>query len=132
MSGVLLDTNVLIDYLRDIPQAVKYLETNPSQMSISALTVVELRAGTRDDAERQRLGQFTSSFDVIPADSRICELGGDFRARYAPSHGVDLIDGIIAATALVRDLALVTLNKKHFPMLANVITPYRRSKSPDT
>jgi len=126
VSALLLDTNVLIDYLRDIPQAVKYLETSPGYMSISALTVAELHAGARDDAERQRLREFTAAFDVIPADSAICEMGGDFRARYAPSHGVDLIDGVIAATAVVHQLPLVTLNKKHFPMLANAITPYRR------
>ena len=126
MSGVLVDTNVLIDYLRDIPQAVKYLETSPGHMSISALTVAELHAGARDDGERKRLRKFTAAFDIIPADSRICEMGGDFRAKYAPSHGVDLIDGVIAATAVVRELTFVTLNKKHFPMLGNVVTPYRR------
>ena len=126
MSGVLVDTNVPIDYLRDIPQAVKYLETSPGPMSISALTVAELHAGARDAGERQRLRKFTAAFDVIPADSRICEMGGDFRAKYAPSHGVDLIDGVIAATAVVRELTFVTLNKKHFPMLGNVVTPYRR------
>ncbi len=126
MSGVLLDTNVLIDYLRDIPQAVNYIETCPGHMSISALTVAELHAGARDDAERQRLRKFTAVFDIIPADSTICEMGGDFRAKYAPSHGVDLIDGVIAATSIICDLTLVTLNTKHFPMLGNLVTPYRR------
>jgi predicted nucleic acid-binding protein len=126
VSGVLVDTNVLIDYLRDIPQAAKYLETSPGHMSISALTVAELHAGARDDAERQRLRTFTAAFDVISADSQICEMGGDFRSKYAPSHGVDLIDGVIAATAVIRELTFVTLNKKHFPMLGNVVTPYRR------
>jgi predicted nucleic acid-binding protein len=126
VSGVLLDTNILIDYLRDIAQAVTYLETSPGHMSISALTVAELHAGARNDAERQRLRAFTAAFDVLPADSTICEMGGDFRAKYARSHSVDLIDGVIAATAVVRELTLVTLNKKHFPMLANIVTPYRR------
>lgn len=70
---------------------------------------------------------FTAAFDVIPADARVCELGGDFRAGYAPGHGVDLIDGIVAATAILRELTLVTLNRKHFPMLGNIVTPYRRA-----
>jgi hypothetical protein len=126
VSGVLVDTNVLIDYLRGIPQAVKYLETSPGHMNISALTVAELHAGARDRTERQQLREFTAAFDVIPADARICEMGGDFRAKYASSHGVDLIDGVIAATAVVHDLSLVTLKRQHFPMLGNVVTPYRR------
>jgi len=48
VSGVLVDTNVLIDCLRDIPRAVKYVETSPGHMSISALTVAELYAGARE------------------------------------------------------------------------------------
>jgi len=127
MSGMLLDTNILIDYLRDIPQAVAYLESITGQMRISALTVAELHAGARNDSERQQLREFAGAFEVIPADAIICEMGGDFRFKYSPSHGIDLIDGIIAATAVVHELPLVTLNKKHFPMLANVITPYRRN-----
>lgn len=128
MSGVLVDTNVLIDYLRDHPRAAKYLESSTGQMMISALTVAELHAGARNDAERQKLREFTAAFEVIPADPVICELGGDYRAKYGPSHGVDLIDGLIAATSVTCELPLVTLNKKHFPMLENVVIPYRRHK----
>lgn len=124
MSGVLLDTNVLIDYLRDVHQAAKYLETSFGDMSISAITVTELHAGARDERERQLLRDFTASFEVIAADGPICEAGGHFRAEYGPSHGIDLIDAIIAATSRLRQLPLVTLNKKHFPMLQNIVVPY--------
>jgi predicted nucleic acid-binding protein len=124
MSGVLLDTNVLIDYLRGVPAAVAYLEETAGDMSISALTVAELHAGARGEAERVALREFTAGFDVIAADGPICELGGDLRAQYGPSHGTDLVDAILAATSLLRQLPLVTLNRKHFPMLRNVIAPY--------
>ena len=124
MSGVLLDTNVLIDYLRDEPQAAKYLETSFGDMSISAVTVAELHAGARSERERRLLRDFTASFEVIAADGPICEAGGDFRAEYGSSHGIDLIDAIIAATSRLRQLSLVTLNKKHFPMLQNIVVPY--------
>jgi predicted nucleic acid-binding protein len=126
MSGVLLDSNVLIDYLRDIPGAVKYLESSPGVMSISAVTVAELHAGARDDRERQSLRDFLACFEVIPADGPICEAGGEIRAKYKSSHGVDLIDAIIAATSLRRQIPLVTLNRKHFPMLQNLVVPYHR------
>lgn len=126
MSGLLLDTNILIDVLRDLPQAVRYLESIRGDIAISALSVAELHAGARDERERRLIREFTSAFDVISADGTMCENGGEFRARYGPSHGVDLIDGIIAATSLVCERTLVTLNKKHFPMLQNVAVPYRR------
>jgi predicted nucleic acid-binding protein len=42
------------------------------------------------------------------------------------SHNVGLADALIAATAESRQAALVTLNIKHFPMLANVVVPYQK------
>ena len=101
MKDLLLDTNVLVDYLRNIPEAVKYLEDLTDSISISALTVAELHAGARDNTEKEVLREFISAFTVIPANAVICEMGGDFRAQYGPSHGVDLIDGILAATAII-------------------------------
>jgi predicted nucleic acid-binding protein len=129
MSGVLLDTSLLIDYLRAVPKAVEYLETSAGDLSISALTVAELHAGARGEAERVALRDFTAGFDVIAADGAVCELGGDLRAQYGRSHGTDLVDAILAATSLLRQMPLVTLNRKHFPMLRNVIVPYIRPSS---
>ena len=37
-----------------------------------------------------------------------------------------MIDAILAATALKHGLRLVTLNDKHYPMLPEVIVPYRK------
>ena len=42
-------------------------------------------------------------------------------------HGVDLVDGIIAATSRVLQAPLVTLNRRHFPMLADVLVPYSQN-----
>jgi predicted nucleic acid-binding protein len=127
MNEILLDTNVLIDYLRNIPQAVKYLEELTKSISISAMAIAELHAGARNNNERLWLREFTSVLNVIPANAAICEMGGDLRSQYGPSHGLDLIDGILAATAIIKRLPLVTLNKKHFPMIEdqNMIIPYR-------
>ena len=40
--------------------------------------------------------------------------------------GTDLIDSILAAYAQTINAKLVTLNKKHFPMLAEIVIPYKR------
>jgi len=125
MSGVLVDTNILIDYLRGLKPAASYLENSSDTLSISALSLAELHAGARSQAEREAIRDFVMSFDVLAADAQICGIGGDFRAQYGPSHGVDLIDGLIAATSQVHQLPLVTLNRRHFPMLDHVLVPYR-------
>ena len=124
MSGLLVDTNVLVDHLRGVPQAGEYLQAVTEDISVSSVTVAELHAGVRDEEERASLRTFVSSFRVIPADGAICEMGGVFRSRYGASHGLDLIDAIIAATSVARQIALVTLNKRHFPMLKQIIVPY--------
>jgi predicted nucleic acid-binding protein len=123
---LLLDTDVLIDYLRDRVEAVTYLENLAELLLISAVTVAELYAGVRDGAERIALDNFIQAFEVVPVDEAIAIKGGLYRRDYGKSHNTGLADALIAATAEIRQAALVTLNKKHFPMLANVIVPYQK------
>ncbi len=57
----------------------------------------------------------------------IAAAGGLIRRDYGKSHGVGLADAIIAATVELRKADLVTLNRKHFPMLqANVVVPCQK------
>ena len=124
---LLIDTDVLIDYLRGQAEAVSYLESLTEPLLISAITVAELFAGVREGTERVALEQFVSAFNVIPIDDAIAVNGGLIRRDYRKSHGVGLADAIIASTAEFTKADLVTLNKKHFPMLSSVVTPYHKS-----
>jgi hypothetical protein len=49
---LLIDTDVLIDYLRGREEAISYLEGLTESLLISAMTVAELHAGVREGAER--------------------------------------------------------------------------------
>lgn len=127
MAGrALIDTDVLIDYLRDRAEAVSYLESLTEALLISVITVAELYAGVRDGAERTRLDEFIRAFQVVPVDRAISVAGGLYRRDYLKSHNVGLADALIAATAEIHRAELVTLNSKHFPMLAKVIIPYQK------
>lgn len=127
MTQLLIDTDVLIDYLRDRAEAVAYLESVTPPLSVSAITVAELYAGVRDGDERLTLDQFVDSFQVIALDEKIAARAGLIRRDFGRSHGTGLADAIIAATAEAHDANLVTLNSKHFQMLKDVVTPYQRS-----
>lgn len=122
----LFDTDVLIDYLRNRPEAVACVEQRMAGLATSALVVSELFAGVRDGAERDALDTMVRAFDVIPVDAEIAEAGGLLRRDFGPSHGTGLVDALIAATAQRSGARLVTLNAKHFPMLRNVLVPYRK------
>jgi predicted nucleic acid-binding protein len=123
---LLIDTDVLVDYLRGQPKAVEYLEGREEAMVVSSITVAELFAGVREGRERTALSTFLSAFETIPVDTGIAERGGLYRRDYGRSHNTGLADALIAATAEQVRAPLVTLNRKHFPMLSNVQVPYTK------
>ncbi len=122
-NDLLIDTDVIIDYLKDQSQAVTYIEGLDVELLISSITVAELFAGVRDN-EKKKLVEFISVFRLIPVSYDIALKGGLFRRSYLKSHGVGLADAIIAASAELENATLVTLNRKHFPMLEDVYVPY--------
>jgi len=123
---LLIDTDVLVDFLRGFPKAVKYLKTHSEEVLISAITVAELYAGVRDD-ERRHLADLISLFMVIPISQQIAEKGGLFKQQYHKTHGVGLADAIIAATSVIGGAELKTLNTKHFPMIKGLRAPYMKN-----
>lgn len=123
---LLIDTDVLIDYLKANSQAVDFLENLTQVLLISSITVAELYAGVREGKERTALDNFISVFEVVPIDEKIATIGGLYRRDYGKSHGVGLADALIAATANIKQAKLVTLNQKHFPMLRDLIIPYKK------
>jgi predicted nucleic acid-binding protein len=128
---LLIDTDIIIDYLRGIALAIKFIEKNclNATCAISTITVAELYAGVREGKERQTLTQFLSLFEIIELDQAIAEKGGLFRRDYGKSHNVGLADALIAATCENIHATLVTLNKKHYPMM-DVHVPYKKMTSP--
>jgi predicted nucleic acid-binding protein len=122
----LLDTDVLIEYLRGKQQAAEFLEGLDGELLLSAITVAELFSGAKGTQEIEALDQFILAFQVIPIDDRLARQGGMIRQQYHLSHGVGLADALIAATALDREAQLVTFNRRHFPMVEDARQPYAR------
>lgn len=103
MSEVLLDSDVFIDHLRGVARLVA-----DASAAYSSVTRCELFAGRRADEETIDL--LLAPFAELPVDRRVAEAGGRLRRR----HRVATPDALIAATALLHDLVLVTRNTKHF------------------
>jgi len=121
---MLIDSAILIDYLRSHPDAISFLEGMEAQPAISALTVAELYAGVRGTREQKAMEALFSAFEVLDVTPAIARRGGDIRRRYGPAHGLDLVDALIGATAIEARRTLVTRNVKHFPANSELLRPY--------
>ncbi|MBW4055407.1 MAG: type II toxin-antitoxin system VapC family toxin [Proteobacteria bacterium] len=118
MSGVLIDTDIAIDFLRGVAYTQPLmggLWNNDGQAMISVLTVYELTAGMRD-AEKGVTHNFIEACGVEPITPEIACKGGELYRKYR-AKGVTLtsLDCLIAATALVKGYKLATRNVKHYP-----------------
>ena len=81
----------------------------------SPITVAELWRGVRPREEHQLAAMFTS-LSCLPVDEAVGQRAGDYLRQFARSHGVQLGDALIAATASTHGIALWTRNRKHYPM----------------
>jgi predicted nucleic acid-binding protein len=127
---VLLDTNVVVDVLRGHPQAVGLVRSRllaGEELSISVLTRFELRAGARPN-ELVALAEHLALYDEIEVVREVADRAGELANIYRRSHSkIDPIDYMVAASAQLYTDELLTLNVKHFPMIAHLQAPYRAS-----
>jgi predicted nucleic acid-binding protein len=123
---VLVDTDVMVDFLRGNPKAVALVQTHSARVILSSIVAAELFAGIRSDEELSKLDSPISIFQVVPVSVEVARAGGLYKKDYAKSHGVGLADAIIAATAEAENADLKTLNIKHYPMIKGLKPAYTK------
>ena len=124
--SVLLDTDVLVDFLRGHVKAVAFINAHSDRIILSAVVVAELFAGAKGSTEEGSLEEFVSLFRVVPVNVEIAKAGGLYKSKFGKSHGVGLADAILAATAEAENAELKTLNTKHYPMLRGLAPAYEK------
>lgn len=120
----LVDTDVLIDFLRGNEQAINLIDEISSQIILSPIVVAELYAGVKGEDEMSVLNNFISIFRIVPIDSEIAKAGGLFKRDFGKSHGIGLADALLAATAYQENAEMITLNTKHYPMINGLQPAY--------
>jgi predicted nucleic acid-binding protein len=129
----LVDTNVISEARRGSPQALAWLRAvDPLSLYLSVLTLGEIMRGIvlkqRSDpkaaghlAEWLRKIRHDHATRILPVTDQIAVEWG----RIAAIRPRGDIDGLIAATAIVHDLILVTRNEQDFVDTgASVINPW--------
>lgn len=125
-EGYLLDTNILIYLQKGISdaQAITFLsQAIAANPKISVITEIEVLGFKFDSvADLQKMEALIADTVVLPLDKAVALKTISIRRM----HKIKLPDAIIAATALVHGLALITRNTSDFSSIDNlsVINPF--------
>ena len=114
MEAIVLDTNILIEILKNNKETVQIVNSFEQELFISSITIMELFYGARDKRELAKLKKFTQLFTVIDLDKGISQISTTLIETYAKSHNLSISDSLIASTCKVHNLTLFTYNKKDF------------------
>ena len=118
---ILCDTNILIEFYKNNPQIVQELrQIGQSQLAVSPITQAELYFGALNKVELKKIKQHLSLLSQFPLDVSVSAIFLQLMEIYSLSHKLSLPDALIAATALVHNLELYTLNIKDFRYISNL------------
>jgi predicted nucleic acid-binding protein len=135
----LLDTNLVSEWIKEDPNpgVIDWLaKVDEAQTFLSVITITELRYGLErmpTGIRKKRLDHWLSidlvpRFEgkVIPVDLAIADACGKLMARSeGMGRPIEARDALIAATAEVYDLTLVTRNVSDFqPILKAILSPW--------
>jgi predicted nucleic acid-binding protein len=114
-TGYLIDTNAVIDYLAEVMPAtgLAFMDVifDSNEIVISVVTHIELLGFQAPEDYIQKCRSLIELAEVIPlVDADIVERAIQIRR----DTKLKLPDAVIAATALVRGLILVSRNEKDF------------------
>lgn len=124
-----LDSDVMIDLLREYPPALLWIESVRTQkLFLAGFVVMELIRGCSNKAEQGRVEKKLSAFQIAWPSEASCYTALDLFAKYRLSHNLGMLDSLIGITALDLGVPLCTFNEKHYSVIAQLVTvqPYPR------
>ncbi len=116
--SILVDTDVLIEYLRNNEKIVKRLQDvykKEKRLCFSPVTRAEIVAGLRR-GEEEIAAKLFGLMECLKIDDQIGHKAGEYMKAYRASHSTEIADALVAATAHLNEVSLWTLNKHHYPM----------------
>ncbi len=115
---MIIDTDILVWYMRGNRKAYKIVE-NMNEFSMSVVTYIELVQGMRNKKELLELRKAIKNWNckIIHIDESISMKAMFYIERYYLSHSLQLADALIAATAIVNGLQLITGNDRHYGII---------------
>jgi tRNA(fMet)-specific endonuclease VapC len=118
---ILCDTNIIIEFYKNNPAVVAELTLiGQPNIAISIVTAGELVYGALNKKELNQILLDIAHLNLLHIDDQIGSTFITLMANYSLSHNLTLPDALIAATAIVHDIPLYTLNIKDFRYMTEV------------
>lgn len=118
---ILCDTNILIEFYKNNTQINEALQLiGQEKLAISVITEAELYFGALNKIELKKIKRHLSSLHHFPLDRYVSNQFLHLMETYSLSHKLSIPDALIAATALVHDSELFTLNVKDFRFIPSL------------
>jgi tRNA(fMet)-specific endonuclease VapC len=121
--SVLIDTSIIIEHLRkqNKPKSILYNIVNRYDLYLSTVAEFELYIGATDPQKRREVQEVSAWCIVLPLTSDIAQTAATiYQQLRAQNQLIEIRDILIAATAQVHNLPLMTLNTGHFNRISGL------------
>lgn len=122
---VVLDTNIIIDHLRQTDSSESLLirvvkKMTKQNLALSVISIQEFYEGrsTKDQYKEKRLLAVFTPLRIFSYTYEIAQLAGEIARDL--KNNIEFADAAIAATAIINRASLFTLNQRHFKGIADL------------
>jgi tRNA(fMet)-specific endonuclease VapC len=126
---IICDTDVIVDILRGQTAALVWLASvSKETVAMPGIVLMELVQGCRTKSEQHRMQKALKDYPLLWPSHEACNQAlKHFSAHYL-SHGIGILDAIIAEIAVEAGFPLYTFNQKHYLPHSQLqtIQPYAR------
>lgn len=127
---ILLDTDVVIDVLRQYLPALTWLDSlDGEEIVLPGFVVMELIQGSKNREQQEKIEALLKGYSVAWPSPETCNQALSVFASYYLSHSLGILDALIGQMAVALDLPLYTFNQKHYEAVPSLrtIQPYEKS-----
>lgn len=126
---ILLDTDIMIDILRDYPPAVQWMQSlSDEAIALPGFVVMELIQGCETKRELANLRRKLLPFKIYWLEAYDCNGAVEIFSKYHLSHHIGIIDVMIGELAVSLKIPLYSFNKKHYSPITSlqIVQPYQK------
>lgn len=114
MVDALLDTSIIVDFLREYPPAANWLATSTESFGITKFVWLEVIEGATSKLRQKEAIELLNKFVLVPVElSDIDWALSTLTTKVLANNGLDMKDALIASTSARLQVPLYTRNLKH-------------------